>query len=74
MGKGDKKSRKGKIFMGTYGVTRPRKTAEVIVIKKRNGLKKRKRTKVQLKRKRKLKKQLQKRNNFFQIKNIKVST
>jgi ribosomal small subunit protein bTHX len=36
MGKGDKKSRKGKIFMGTYGVTRPRKTAEVIVITKKN--------------------------------------
>ena len=34
MGKGDKKSRKGKIFMGTYGVTRPRKTAELIVIPK----------------------------------------
>ena len=42
MGKGDKKSRKGKIFMGTYGVTRPRKTTEVIVIpkKKRVELKK----------------------------------
>ena len=26
MGKGDKKSRKGKIFMGSYGVSRPRKT------------------------------------------------
>jgi len=25
MGKGDKKSRKGKIFMGSYGVTRPKK-------------------------------------------------
>lgn len=25
MGKGDKKSRKGKIIMGTYGVSRPRK-------------------------------------------------
>ncbi len=25
MGKGDKKSRKGKITMGSYGVTRPRK-------------------------------------------------
>ena len=35
MGKGDKKSRKGKIFMGTYGVTRPRKTAEVIFIPKK---------------------------------------
>lgn len=27
MGKGDKKSRKGKIAMGSYGVTRPRKKA-----------------------------------------------
>ena len=45
MGKGDKKSRKGKIFMGTYGVTRARKTAELIVIpkeKKLQPLKKRK--------------------------------
>lgn len=25
MGKGDKKSRRGKLFMGSYGVTRPRK-------------------------------------------------
>lgn len=25
MGKGDKKTRKGKIFMGSYGVTRPQK-------------------------------------------------
>lgn len=25
MGKGDKKTRKGKIFQGSYGVTRPRK-------------------------------------------------
>jgi 30S ribosomal protein S31 len=25
MGKGDKKTRKGKIFMGSYGLTRPRK-------------------------------------------------
>ena len=36
MGKGDRKSRKGKIFMGTYGVTRPRKTTEVIVMPKKN--------------------------------------
>lgn len=36
MGKGDKKSRKGKIFMGTYGVTRPRKTTELIVMPKKN--------------------------------------
>ncbi len=27
MGKGDKKSRKGKISMGSYGVRRPRKKA-----------------------------------------------
>jgi 30S ribosomal protein S31 len=27
MGKGDKKSRKGKISMGSYGVSRPRKKA-----------------------------------------------
>jgi ribosomal small subunit protein bTHX len=26
MGKGDKKSRRGKIILGTYGVRRPRKT------------------------------------------------
>ena len=27
MGKGDKKSKKGKIFMGSYGVVRPRKAS-----------------------------------------------
>lgn len=38
MGKGDKKSRKGKIFMGTYGNTRPRKTeTEVIIPKKKKA-------------------------------------
>ena len=26
MGRGDKKSKKGKIFRGSYGVSRPRKT------------------------------------------------
>ena len=35
MGKGDKKSRKGKIFMGTYGVTRPKKTSKVMVVSKK---------------------------------------
>ena len=25
MGKGDKKTRRGKLFMGSYGVTRPQK-------------------------------------------------
>ena len=32
MGRGDKKSRKGKIFRGSYGVVRPRKTAVKIII------------------------------------------
>ena len=32
MGKGDRKSRKGKIFRGSYGVVRPRKTAVKIII------------------------------------------
>ena len=26
MGKGDKKTRRGKLFMGSYGVRRPKKT------------------------------------------------
>ena len=30
MGKGDKKSRKGKIAMGSYGVTRPRKKSKSV--------------------------------------------
>ena len=28
MGKGDKKTKKGKIVMGSYGVSRPRKTKD----------------------------------------------
>jgi len=28
MGKGDKKSKKGKIFMGSYGVSRPKKASK----------------------------------------------
>ncbi|MFO7617565.1 MAG: 30S ribosomal protein THX [Bacteroidales bacterium] len=28
MGKGDKKTRRGKLFNGSYGVTRPRKKEE----------------------------------------------
>lgn len=32
MGKGDKKSRKGKIFMGSYGITRPRKNKKVSTV------------------------------------------
>jgi 30S ribosomal protein S31 len=34
MGKGDKKSRKGKIWRHSYGVTRPRKVAVKTVAKK----------------------------------------
>lgn len=33
MGKGDKKSRKGKIAMGSYGVRRPRKKAKTAAAK-----------------------------------------
>ena len=32
MGRGDRKSRKGKIFRGSYGVVRPRKKAVEIII------------------------------------------
>ena len=32
MGKGDKKSKKGKIFKGSYGVVRPRKKNAKIII------------------------------------------
>ena len=32
MGKGDKKSKKGKIFKGSYGIARPRKTNIAIII------------------------------------------
>ena len=32
MGRGDKKSKKGKIFRGSYGVVRPRKTNTTITI------------------------------------------
>jgi 30S ribosomal protein S31 len=34
MGKGDKKSRKGKIAMGSHGVTRPRKKVKTVAAKK----------------------------------------
>jgi len=30
MGKGDKKTRRGKIVLGTYGKTRPRKASKVL--------------------------------------------
>ena len=32
MGRGDRKSRKGKVFKGSYGVVRPRKKAVEIII------------------------------------------
>lgn len=34
MGKGDKKTRRGKITQGSYGKTRPRKSSEAIVAAK----------------------------------------
>lgn len=37
MGRGDKKSRKGKIFRGSYGVSRPRKTAVAIIPAKKKA-------------------------------------
>jgi len=33
MGKGDKKTGRGKIFMGSYGVTRPRKKKKSVAVK-----------------------------------------
>jgi len=33
MGKGDKKTRRGKIIMGTYGKLRPRKSAKAVIVK-----------------------------------------
>lgn len=37
MGKGDKKSKRGKIIKGSYGVRRPRKKTAVIVLKKKTA-------------------------------------
>ena len=34
MGKGDKKTRRGKIFRGSHGNTRPKKTKKKVVVKK----------------------------------------
>ena len=34
MGKGDIKTKRGKIFNGSYGVTRPKKTANVVIVDK----------------------------------------
>jgi 30S ribosomal protein S31 len=33
MGKGDKKTKRGKINMGTYGKLRPRKSTKTIIVK-----------------------------------------
>ncbi len=33
MGKGDKKTKKGKIIMGSHGVRRPKKVKKVIAVK-----------------------------------------
>ena len=35
MGKGDKKSKRGKISMGSYGVRRPRKKSTPVIIAKK---------------------------------------
>ena len=48
MGKGDRKTKKGKIFSGSYGNTRPRKSSsqvtiqrqEKITVEKKNNVKK----------------------------------
>ena len=41
MGRGDKKTKKGKIFMGSFGKLRPaRKTKKVVVPKKKAAVKK----------------------------------
>ena len=37
MGKGDKKTRRGKITMGTFGVRRPRKKTKLFVIVKKKA-------------------------------------
>jgi 30S ribosomal protein S31 len=33
MGKGDKKTKRGKLFMGSYGVSRPKKTDKPAAVK-----------------------------------------
>ena len=45
MGRGDKKSKKGKRFMGSYGVVRPRKNDKPIVIPAKKTTKKKTTTK-----------------------------
>jgi len=45
MGKGDKKTKKGKIFKGTFGKTRPSRTPLVIEPKKKSKKSKKSKTK-----------------------------
>ena len=40
MGRGDKKTRKGKIFKGSYGKSRPKKTSKPLVVTKKSTKKK----------------------------------
>lgn len=40
MGKGDKKSKKGKIFKGSYGVTRPHKVKKAVAAPAKKAAKK----------------------------------
>jgi len=40
MGRGDKKTRKGKIFKGSHGNTRPKKTSRPVVVTKKSTKKK----------------------------------
>lgn len=49
MGKGDKKTKKGKITMGSYGVLRPKKTAVKAVPTKEKAAKPVKTTKTKAK-------------------------
>lgn len=42
MGKGDKKSRRGKIAKGSYGARRPRKSKKIEVTSKKKSVKKKK--------------------------------
>ena len=44
MGKGDKKSKRGKIFMGTYGKTRPRKSSMNVISLEKKKIKPKKKT------------------------------
>ena len=45
MGRGDRKSRKGKIFRGSYGVSRPRKTDVAVIVPAKKKVEPKKKTK-----------------------------